>query len=234
MAKRKKRATDGGPPALETCRLSKSYGDLVALGPLDVAVERGELVTLIGHNGSGKSTLLQLVAGLLDPSDGSVEVLGEPAGSMPARAALTYLGDNPILYDDLSVREHLEYLCRLHAVDDWVEASSNLLERFGLDDRADDLPARFSRGLRQKTALVIGLVRRAPVVLIDEPFVGLDSAGRDALVAVLHEQSAAGTTIVLATHDDAALGVADRCLVLHDGTLVHDGTPGATMAQTAR
>ena len=145
--------------ALETLGLAKTYGDLVALEPLDLVVPEGQRVVVVGHNGSGKTTLLRMAAGLLDPSAGEARVLGVPAGSLEARAAVSYLSDNPVLYDDLSVLEHLEYVCRLHDADDWQERGVGLLAEMGLSERADDLPSRFSRGLRQKTAIILGLIR---------------------------------------------------------------------------
>lgn len=223
MAKRKRRPPQSSPEtALATNGLTKSYGDLVALAPLDLSIAEGQIVAVVGHNGSGKSTLLHLAAGLLDPTDGTVEVHGNPAGSEAARAAVSYLGDTPVLYDDLSVWEHLEYLSRLHRVDDWQARGIELLERFDLTDRADDLPVGFSRGMRQKTALVIGLVRRARLLLIDEPFVGLDTRGKTELVAIISEQRRAGATVVVATHDHELLEHVDRRLVLHNGAVAND------------
>ena len=236
MAKRKRRPTEATrPPAVKAVGLAKHYGELAALEPLDLQVRAGDVVTLVGHNGSGKSTFLQLAAGLLDPTAGSVDVLGHPAGSRPARAVLCYLGDSPVLYDDLSVWEHLEYLSRLNGVEDWESRAEELLDRFGLTERADDLPLHFSRGLRQKTALVVGLVRDASVLLIDEPFVGLDRRGKDALVDVIGERRSDGVTVILATHDSEVLGIADRCIGLHNGVVVHDGASApATLETLAR
>src|SRR5687768_2117836 len=102
---------------LEADGLTKAYDELVALAPLDISIARGELVALVGHNGSGKSTLLGMCAGLLQATDGSLVVSGHPAGSFDARAATSYLPDQPVLYDDLSVLEHLEYVARLHGVE---------------------------------------------------------------------------------------------------------------------
>lgn len=232
MAKRKPRAEPQPPTVLETRGLSKSYADLVALTPIDLRIDAGHLVALVGHNGSGKSTLLQLVAGLLDPTAGSTTVAGEPAGSRAARAAVSYLGDSPVLYDDLSVWEHLEYIARLHGVADWEDRSRTLLQRFELEKRADDLPIHFSRGLRQKTALTIGLVRDAALLLIDEPFVGLDPHGKVTLLDVLDQRRQDGAAIVLATHDLEILGHADRCITLHDGLVTTD-EPGARADQHA-
>ena len=93
--------------ALKTTGLTKEYGELVALAPLDLKLKEGELVAMVGHNGSGKSTFLNLAAGLLMPSDGTIEIAGAAAGSLEARASASYLPDTPVLYDDLSVREHI-------------------------------------------------------------------------------------------------------------------------------
>jgi len=204
-------------------RASKSYSDLVALAPLDLAVAPGERVALVGHNGSGKSTFLRLAAGLLELTAGEIEVAGYPVGAPEARAALSFVPDNPVLYDDLSVREHLAYIASLHGVDASEAQLDELIAAIGLAERADDLPARFSRGLRQKAALAVGLVRPFQVLLVDEPFVGLDVPGRQALLSLLDEAHAAGAAIVVATHEPSYVERVDRCLALRDGRLIHDG-----------
>jgi ABC-2 type transport system ATP-binding protein len=221
--KRTKTAPVGPPPILVASGAAKSYGDLVALGPLDLAIRAGERVALVGHNGSGKSTFLGTAAGLLELSDGSIEVVGARAGTSAARASLSFIPDAPVLYDDLSVREHLAYVAALHGVDATVDAFDDLLDRIGLLHRADDLPARFSRGLRQKTSIALGLVRPLDVLLVDEPFVGLDAPGKQALLALLDQTHCDGATVVVATHDPLYVERVDRCVALRDGQLIHDG-----------
>ncbi len=203
--------------------LTKEYDDLVALRSFDLTCRAGELVALVGHNGSGKSTFLRLAAGLLDPSAGEVRVAGVPAGSIGARAALSFVPDEPVLYDDLSVEEHVEYIGRLHGVDDWPERADELIERFDLGARSEDLPRRFSRGLRQKTALVLGFVRPFSVLLVDEPFVGLDPAGQRALTELLVETAREGACVVVATHQLDFLDRADRAVGLRDGHVEFSG-----------
>jgi ABC-type multidrug transport system ATPase subunit len=234
MAKRRRPPPERQPLALVARGLTKSYGDLVALAPLDIEIAPGGVVALMGHNGSGKSTLLQLAAGLLDPTAGAVTIRGRAAGSLEARRAVGYVGDSPVLYDDLSVWEHLEYLAGVRGVPDWEDRGRTLLDRLGLADRWDDLPGGFSRGLRQKTALAIGFVWDAPVVLVDEPFVGLDAAGKEALLEIVGERRRAGATLLIATHDEGILDDADRCIVLGAGELLFDGKPGELPVTEAR
>ncbi|MGI8491408.1 MAG: ABC transporter ATP-binding protein [Acidimicrobiales bacterium] len=214
-----------GRPALQAAGLTKAYGDLVALAPLDLVVPEGQRVVIVGHNGSGKTTLLRMAAGLLEMTSGSVEVLGHSAGSFAARAELSYLPDTPVLYDDLSVLEHVEYTSRLHGAQGWEERAVAMLSDLGLAARADDLPSRFSRGLRQKTAIVLALVRPFRVLIVDEPFVGLDPSGRDAFIDLMDDAAASGATVVVATHQLEYVTKADRCLALRDGAVVFDGPP---------
>jgi len=217
---------------LTTTGVSKSYGDLMALEPLDLSVPEGQRLVLVGHNGSGKTTLLRMAAGLLEPSGGEISVIGSPAGSIDARAAVSYLPDSPVLYDDLSVLEHIEYVCRLHEAADWQARAAGLLDALGLTHRADDLPSRFSRGLRQKTAILLGLIRPFSLLLIDEPFVGLDPPGRAALLELLDDAGESGATVVVATHQMDFVSRADRCIALRDGGVIYDGPPDAVDATT--
>src|SRR5215203_5386337 len=142
------------PPVLQLRGVAKTYGTLVAVDPLDLEVQPGECVALIGHNGSGKTTTLRLVAGLLEPTQGEVRIAGDSLRLERSRAALSFVPDSPLLYPDLSVRQ--------------------LLELFDLAARADFLPGQLSRGMRQKTQLACALVRPFQLILLDEPVVGLD------------------------------------------------------------
>ena len=212
-------------PLLVADGLAKDYGDGLGLQPLDLAVEGGELVVLVGPNGAGKSTLLRLATGLLEPTGGEVTVDGAPAGSIAARAATSWLSDVPSLYDDLSVMEHLEYVARLHGSTDWQDTADDLLHRLNLVDRQDDLPSRFSRGLRQKASIAIAFIRPFRLLLIDEPFVGLDAPGRAALVTLLTESARDGAGVVVSTHSLDLVDEASRCVALRDGELSYDGAP---------
>lgn len=217
-------------PALALRELTKSYGqadgDRPALASLTLEVPAGQLVALVGHNGSGKTTMMRMVAGLLDPTGGEIDVHGHGRGSLEARAELSYLADQPTFYDDLSLREHLEFVARMHGVAEWTERAEQLVGRLGLTARYDHLPTTFSRGLRQKAAIAIAFVRPFSLLLVDEPFVGLDQAGKDALLALFDEAHAEGATLVVATHELSFVHRADRLLALADGEVRYDGSPG--------
>jgi ABC-2 type transport system ATP-binding protein len=210
--------------------LTRRYGRLVALEALDLDVAAGECVAIIGANGSGKSTAVRTIAGLLEPSDGTVRIDGhdphvEPDGEL-ARAALALVPDTPVLYDDLTVRQHLELVTLAHGVTDAgvAERIDTLLGRLDLTPRADFLPAELSRGMRQKTGLACALIRPARLLMLDEPVVGLDPPSQALLTELLLEAKAGGAAVVLTTHQMYfADGVADRALVLREGTIVDHG-----------
>jgi ABC-2 type transport system ATP-binding protein len=228
-------STDTGSSAVLSIHgLTKSYGtgrdpdDRPALAPLDLAVSAGQLVALVGHNGSGKTTLLRMVAGLLDPTGGSVEIDGADRTTPEARSAYAYLADAPTFYDDLSLIEHLEYVARMHGVADWRAGADELVDQLGLADRVDQLPGTFSRGLRQKASIALAFVRPFKLLLVDEPFVGLDEAGKTALLALFDRAHAAGATLLVATHELGFVHRADRLIALSDGVVRYDGPPGET------
>lgn len=222
-AQRKPAPVTGG--ALAINELSKDYGDRPALEPLTLQIPIGQRVAVVGHNGSGKTTMLRMAAGLLEPSSGTVHVLGHEAGSPEARQALAYLSDTPTFYDDLSVWEHLEYVARLHGVENWEQTAADLLGHLGIYERGDDLPNTFSRGLRQKAAIALAFVRPFELLLVDEPFVGLDSAGKEALLELLDQAASDGATLVVATHELAYVDRVRRLIALRDGQLIHNGSP---------
>lgn len=209
--------------ALEANGIVKDYGDGMGIHGLDLLIQPGELVMLVGPNGAGKSTFLGACAGILEPNEGHVYVRGDAVGTVGARGATSFLPDTPVLYDDLSVNEHIEYIARLHGTQDWEEYADDLLEMFNLADRADDLPSRFSRGLKQKTALILGLIRPFSLLLVDEPFVGLDTPGQETLVEILSDVAEQGAAILVSTHQLDLTPSATRCVGLRDGELAYDG-----------
>jgi ABC-type multidrug transport system ATPase subunit len=142
---------------------------------------------------------------------------------MEARAKLSYLADTPTFYDDLSVWEHLEYTARLHNLGTWEQKAADLLGQLGIYERADDLPTRFSRGLKQKAAIAIAFIRPFELMLVDEPFVGLDADGKEALLDLFEQASTDGAALVVATHELSFVARTARTIALRDGSLVFDG-----------
>jgi len=212
---------------LETRQLRRTYGRLVALDSLDLTVGEGECVALVGANGSGKTTAVRAIAGLVEPSSGGVRVAGYDPHTEPdaedARAALALVPDTPLLYDDLTVRQHLDLVALSHGVDADVEIEG-WLDRLGLAARADFIPRELSRGMRQKTQLACALVRPTAVLVLDEPVVGLDPPSQSLLHEVLLERKQAGTAILLTTHQlRFADGLADRAIVLEEGAVSDEG-----------
>jgi ABC-2 type transport system ATP-binding protein len=220
----------GAATVLEADALSRSYGRLVALHELSLTIAAGECVALIGANGSGKSTAVRMIAGLLEPTGGSVRVAAadphrEP-GAEAARAALALVPDTPLLYDDLTVRQHLALVTLSHGVagDGTDERIGALLGRLGLGAREDFLPRELSRGMRQKTQLACALIRPAAVLVLDEPVVGLDPPSQALLAELLGDAKRGGAAVLLTTHQMAfADGLADRAVMLEEGEVVDQG-----------
>jgi ABC-2 type transport system ATP-binding protein len=213
------------PPVLRATGLGRSYDGFVALASLALEIDEGEMVALVGPNGAGKTTFLTLAAGLLEPTSGKVEVAGVPAGSIPARRALSYLPDSPVFYEDVSLGEHLGYVAALHGVEDPEPRIAELLERLGLAEWDDSLPSEFSRGMRQKAMIALALVRPFEVLLADEPLDGLDPPSRVVLFELFAEARAGGAAVVVSTHRPDVIAAADRCLGIREGRLVYDGAP---------
>jgi ABC-2 type transport system ATP-binding protein len=225
---------------LEISRLSRSYGRLVALAELSLTIAAGECVALVGANGSGKSTAVRTIAGLLEPSAGTVRVAGwdphrEPEGEQ-ARAALALVPDSPLLYDDLTVEQHLELVTVTHGVGgEHLDAQiASLLALLGLSARAGFLPRELSRGMRQKTQLACALIRPAELLVLDEPVVGLDPPSQALLHRLLADRKREGTAVLLTTHQLAfADGLADRAVLLEEGE-VADAGPWEDVHERAR
>jgi heme ABC exporter ATP-binding subunit CcmA len=212
--------------------LARHYGRRKALSHINFTGDTGEIIGLLGPNGAGKSTLLNILATLLSASRGRVTYGDRLAseGGAEIRARIGMLGHDLFLYPELTARENLVFFGELYGLADVSARAHAALERAGLADRADDFVSGFSRGMRQRVALERALLHEPRLVLLDEPFTGLDQASTAALVARLQERRQAGCIIVVATHDlDVADGVISRAVFLRAGRQVADPAPGAPL-----
>ena len=203
--------------------VSRNFGRRRALNRCTLTFGSGEIVGLLGPNGAGKSTLLALLATLIAPSAGEIRYGTHSAHDAGAelRARLGLLGHDLYLYPELTARENLEFFARLYGLADVRARVGRALDRALLSDRGDDLVSGFSRGMRQRLALERALIHDPRLLLLDEPFTGLDDAAGQALVARLEGLRASGHIVVVATHDlDLAEGLLDRAAVLRDGRVL--------------
>ncbi|MEO8682874.1 MAG: heme ABC exporter ATP-binding protein CcmA [Vicinamibacterales bacterium] len=203
--------------------VARHFGRRKALSQINFTCESGEIIGLLGPNGAGKSTLLSILATLVLPSAGRVEYGDRTAdqGGADIRARIGMLGHDLFLYPELTARENLSFFADLYGLAGVPAVVDRALERSGLAARGDDLVAGFSRGMRQRVALARALLHDPRLVLLDEPFTGLDQASTKALVERLRQQQAAGCLVVLATHDlDVADGLITRAVFLRNGRMI--------------
>jgi heme ABC exporter ATP-binding subunit CcmA len=202
--------------------VSRRYGRRRALAHATLSCRTGEIVGLFGPNGAGKSTLLGIVSTLVRPSEGVVRFGGRLAAEIGdgLRARIGVLGHDLYLYGDLTARENLEFFGRLYGLADLARRVDRALADARLEDRRDDRAASFSRGLRQRLALARALLHEPRLVLLDEPFTGLDDDSVALLCDRLRALRAAGAIVVMATHDfESADGLVDRPVCLREGRL---------------
>jgi ABC-type multidrug transport system ATPase subunit len=208
---------------LSIAGLSRQFGRRRALYRVSLDCHAGEIVGLLGPNGAGKSTLLGIVSTLAAPSSGDVRYGGRTAKEIgpTLRARIGVLSHDLHLYSDLTALENLRFFGRLYGVADPELTAETALKRAGLEDRRHDSVGSFSRGMRQRLALERALLHAPRLLLLDEPFTGLDDASTIALIARLRELKTLGSLVLLATHDlDTAEAVLDRAVILREGRLV--------------
>jgi heme ABC exporter ATP-binding subunit CcmA len=212
---------------LDARRLSRRYGRFWALRDVDLQLDPGEAVALLGANGAGKSTLLTTLATLARPSRGIVEIMGQDPRKHAAavRAHMGYVAHQTLLDDALTAQENLHYYGALFGLDDIGERSEQRLREVGLAERAQDRVESFSRGMRQRLSLARALLHDPSLLILDEPFTGLDAPGCRDLAERLGTERNRGTAIILATHQlERVLPWCDRVLILHRGRKVEESS----------
>lgn len=218
-------------PAIEVEALTRAFGRRVAIRGLTFAVNDGECLALFGPNGAGKTTLLRILAGLLRPSSGAAHIAGvKLPGGAKARSVVGLISHQSMLYSALTARENVEFTARLYGLESPRHAAMRALERMRLEDRAESPVRSLSRGMQQRVSIARAIVHDPRVVLLDEPYTGLDETGAAALSAALESLRGSGAALVLVTHHlGEGLALATHTAIMRDGTFVRH-EPRGTVA----
>jgi len=204
--------------------LSRHYGPRRALDGVDLDVPQGAFLTLFGPNGAGKTTLVKMLATLIRPTTGSLSILGTDPGEEPdlIRQRIGLVGHSGFLYDGLTGRDNLAFFAKLHDLDDCRRRVAEMLDRMGLTERADDPVRTYSRGMRQRLSIGRALINDPDLLLLDEPYTGLDQAASRRLGDILSGIGSRGGTVVMVTHHaeeglrlGTHVGIMDRGRLLH-------------------
>ena len=217
--------------------LTKQFGPFMALRGLDLEVRPGEFVTIVGPNGAGKTTLLRILATLSRPTQGHVSIAGHalPKGADQARRQIGLLSHKPLLYGDLTAEENLRFFGKMYDVPQLEARIVELLDQVDLIDRRQDRARTFSRGMQQRLAIARALLHDPAVVLLDEPFTGLDPHSSDRLEEQLHLLRDGQRTVVMTIHDlERGWAMCDRALVLARGKIVYEASTKAVDVATFR
>ncbi len=213
---------------------TKLYGDVVAVQSLSFRVAPGDVLGLVGPNGAGKTTTLRALAGILQPSSGSIAIGGIDLAKDPvaAKSRLAFIPDEPALFDYLTVGEHLAFCARLYGVADAAPRIPQLLEELELTAKRDALPTELSRGMKQKLAIACGLLHRPSALLLDEPLTGLDPVGIRRMKETITARAREGTAVILSSHLlHLVEELCTRLLVIRRGTMMALGTLDEIVAQ---
>ena len=220
--------------------LTKSFGPRAALAGVNLAVGAGEFVTLVGPNGAGKTTLLRVLATLTKPTSGAVRIAGlDPTREGErVRRHIGFLSHRTLLYDDLTAGQNLRFYARMYDLNDETRII-DLLKRVGLATRQHDLVRTFSRGMQQRLSVARAVLHRPSVLLLDEPYTGLDPNAAQVLTGLLADLAEEGCTVLLTTHNlERGLALGRRVVVLARGRVVYDepreAIDPATFSETYR
>ena len=211
--------------AIEAAGLSKILGDRPVLAEIDLTVVEGQAIAITGANGAGKTTLLRCLAALCRPTRGEVRWFGKPAGARAAdRRLIGMAAHESYLYPSLTVRENLIFAARMYDVSQPGRLADELIRGAGLGPHADALSSRLSQGMRRRVAVLRALAHDPPILLLDEPFAGLDARGATWLCGLLAGLRERGRTVCFTTHDPhAAADLTDRVVQLRSGRLEGGG-----------
>jgi len=208
---------------VEAHALTVVRGKREVLHGLDFAIRAGEVTGLLGPSGCGKSTLMRALVGVQAGIAGTIEVLGEPAGSRALRDRIGYQTQEVSVYDDLSVAENLRFFAKVLGVG--MDEVVRSIEAVDLGDHADQVVGNLSGGQRSRASLAVALLKQPDLLVLDEPTVGLDPVLREDLWALFHRIASAGAAVLVSSHVMDEAERCDRLLLMRDGVFIADGTP---------
>ncbi|MFI5309947.1 MAG: ABC transporter ATP-binding protein [Gemmatimonadales bacterium] len=226
----------GDAPIIDVSALTKRYGVTLAVDALSFRVAAGEVLGLVGPNGAGKTTTLRSLCGIINPTQGAIRICGHDLATDAARAKqqLAFIPDEPLLFDYLTVEEHLRFVGRLYGVADTDARIPSLLEELELTDKRRSLPAELSRGMRQKLAIACGLLHNPAALILDEPLTGLDPGGMKRMRATIAARARDGAAVILSSHLlHLVEELCTRILIIRKGRCVVVGTLGEIVAGRA-
>ncbi len=204
---------------LEVSHYTKRYGKVLACDDISFSLPSGSVTVLLGPNGAGKSTLMKGIIGFLR-FDGKVLINDLPNTSPESRRAIGYIPEIPSFYPNLTVWEHMEFVARAYRMKDYTKRAEDLLERFSLTEHKKKLGSELSKGMAQKLNICLGLFTEPTVLLLDEPFIGLDPHAIKELKLVIEEQRDAGATLLVSTHIiDSVDMLWDRTIIMQNGAI---------------
>jgi len=212
--------------AIRVRKLTKAFGHQAALRGVDLELAEGEFLALFGPNGAGKTTLIRIIASLARPSSGTVHVRGQDLSkeATAVRRQIGLISHQPLLYGDLTADENLRFFARLYDLPDAAARIDAVLEQVGLASRRRDPVRTYSRGMVQRLTIARAVLHDPAIMLLDEPYTGLDLQAADMLRNVLQELAASNRTVILTTHNlEQGLEMCDRAAVLNRGRIGWQG-----------
>lgn len=221
--------TPDSVPVVHLQKVTKRYGDVVAVSDVDLRVQRGEVFGFLGRNGAGKTTTMRMLVGLVRPTAGSIRVLGRPPGTPEALARIGALIETPVFYPHLSGRDNLRLVARYAGAAE--TAVDRALAQVGLTDRATSRFRDYSLGMKQRLGVAAALLKDPELLILDEPTNGLDPAGVAEMRELLRSLGRGGRTVLLSSHVLSEVEqICDRVAVIDAGRIVADGSPGELRA----
>jgi ABC-2 type transport system ATP-binding protein len=223
---------------IKLSNLTKKYGKFTAVDGINLEIPAGQLFGFLGPNGAGKTTTLRMIAGILQPTAGTIEIAGDDVQRKPmeAKARLGFIPDRPYVYDKLTGAEFLRFVAALYGQEgpSIERRMDELLALFELTEWKDELVEAYSHGMRQKLIISSALLHRPAVIVVDEPMVGLDPRGARFLKDLFRAFVARGGTVLMSTHTlEVAEAMCDRIAIIQNGRIVACGTMAELRIQTA-